>query len=444
MTSIFISRARRIGYGVAEMGANGAEVMLRVSLLIFYTTEVGLRPDYASYALAIGVAWDALTDPFMGNISDRADFQGERRRPFFLPGAFGLAISLALVFNVPNYESQLSKFFYLLATYISTNTFMTILSVPHIALAGDMTNKENIRLELFAWRIIFANLGLIAGTAAPAIAISYASFGLPADSISSIAVAILILICSSVTFIATKGLDKQAPEKPIQVCLEQKKTYLEQLISVLKNQNFRRLLLAYMVATIGLTLNASIAIYYYKYFLQLDEITVRGIIAFFMMIFCFSIPGWIWLAQKKPKHKVAATSLFLLGLMTSIGYPLFPPKAVIWPVIAGLVGGILVGAVILMDVLVADCADQKANQSGETTSNLGLYFGFWKMGAKLSRAIALILTGNILVWIGFQTNMTTNENTLFYLALLFGPGVGLFLLLSSIIVFFAQTQETYK
>ena len=107
-------RLRRVGYGAAEIGVSGSEVMLRVSLLIYYTQKVGLRPDLASYAIAAAVLWDAITDPLMGQITDRSNIANQKRRPFLLPGAVGLAVFLMLVFNVPNLETQSEKFLYLL------------------------------------------------------------------------------------------------------------------------------------------------------------------------------------------------------------------------------------------------------------------------------------------------------------------------------------------
>ena len=88
-----LSHSRRLAYGSAELGISGAEVMLRVSLLIYYTQIVGIRPDLASYAIALGVVWDAITDPLMGRISDHANIGGQRRRPFFIPGAIGLSLT---------------------------------------------------------------------------------------------------------------------------------------------------------------------------------------------------------------------------------------------------------------------------------------------------------------------------------------------------------------
>ena len=419
-------RLRRVGYGAAEIGVSGSEVMLRVSLLIYYTQKVGLRPDLASYAIAAAVLWDAITDPLMGQITDRSNIANQKRRPFLLPGAVGLAVFLMLVFNVPNLETQSEKFLYLLLTYLGTNTFLTILSVPHTALAGDISKDPQIRLELFGWRMIFSNLGLILGTAIPAIVVLSGIDNHTTEAVASWGIGGLILLGVLITLWSTLGLDRvssQEPESRLSFS-----SFRRELGQVAADRSFLWLVGAYTTATIGLTLNSSLALYYYQFYLKLGDASVRSIIAFFMLIFCLAIPLWIWTTKFFSKGAILMANVTALGMMTIFGYPNFPIGGTAWPYAAGLFGGIFVASVVLMDVAVADLADGKARGEHSPSSNFGLYFGFWKMSAKISRAMALILTGNALAWIGFDVGVTPSDETAYYLALLFGPGVGVFLL----------------
>lgn len=447
-----IARWRRIGYGVAELGASGAEVLLRVSLLIFYTQVVGIEPRLASYAIAIGVIWDALTDPLMGRISDQASIRGQKRRPFMIPGAVGLACSLILLFNVPQIPSQTGKFFYLLAVYLCTNTFLTILSVPHTAFAGDISKEPQVRSELFGWRLLFANFGLILGTAVPAMVVSSdpSASDVP-EMVASKIVAIFIILSAVATLWCTKGLDQAYYDKSLQehkkdsnTNIQSLKKYLQlyqnDLKDVLSHNTFTRLLIAYMIATIALTLNSSLALYYYKFFLKLEEAPLRLIIVFFMIIFCLSIPFWVWISRFFNKQMLLSVNVFLLGLMTTFVYPFLPPQGFVGPLVAGLFGGIFVGSVVLMDVLVADFADEETQKNKKDESKLGIYFGFWKMGSKLSRAIALIVTGNILSLIGYQSGVIPDAQVSFHMALLFGPVVGIFFVLAAIFIYYGYKK----
>ena len=96
-----IPNATRIGYSVAETGINAVETLLRLYLLIFYTDAVGLAPGWAGLAVALGLCWDAVTDPLMGYLSDRWYSHLGGRRPFLLLGGLLLAISVYLLFSPP-------------------------------------------------------------------------------------------------------------------------------------------------------------------------------------------------------------------------------------------------------------------------------------------------------------------------------------------------------
>jgi GPH family glycoside/pentoside/hexuronide:cation symporter len=122
----------------------------------------------------------------------------------------------------------------------------------------------------------------------------------------------------------------------------------------------------------------------------------------------------------------------LLGLGTSIVYPLLPPGELVGPVLWGIVGGLLVGSVFLLDATVADVVDFDEAVGG--VHREGLYFGVWRMGSKIARAAGLALTGVLLDVIGFVGGATVQtEAAGFGLAIAFGPVVGTLFTLSAIV-----------
>ena len=82
------------------------------------------------------------------------------------------------------------------------------------------------------------------------------------------------------------------------------------------------------------------------------------------------------------------------------------------------------GAIVLLDSLVADIVDYDHLKSGQKRE--GLYFGFWKMSIKLSRAIAIALSGILLQWAGYNGTELSREAQGERIAFLFGPEVGTF------------------
>ena len=286
----------QVGYGLCEFGIAGTEVLIRLAMLMFYTKYVGLGPELAGLAIALGIVWDACTDPFMGRLSDTFVIRGQRRRPYLIPAACGLGICLSLLFTDPGLSSQGAKFCWLLGTYVLVNTFLTILSVPHTALATDMTTDSDQRTRLFGWRMLFGNFGLLLATALPAVWLQISpSSVLAPDSFAALVMAGLTLAFSVITFWATKPYDiaskNQATEQP-------KLRLTESFKVVRQNKGFIQLFSAFCVATFGLTINSSLALYYYEFYLALPETSIRVILAVFMLLLSASIPLWIWVSGR--------------------------------------------------------------------------------------------------------------------------------------------------
>ena len=123
---------------------------------------------WAGLAVALGLCWDAVTDPLMGYLSDRWYSHLGGRRPFLLLGGLLLPISVYFLF-FPHHFSKLRSQSSLICWWDSLflNTAMTILSVPHMAMAAEMTTEPNERSALFAIRFACGNIGAILGAGLP-------------------------------------------------------------------------------------------------------------------------------------------------------------------------------------------------------------------------------------------------------------------------------------
>lgn len=424
----------KIGYGAAEFGTIAVEFFLRLYLLIFYTDVVGLRADLAGLAVGLAIAWDAITDPLMGSISDRTQSRFGKRRPYILIGGIALAISTFVLFSPPNFSSQAGKFTFLLLSYIFLNTCWTVICVPHMALGGELTFDRDERTELFGWKFLFFNLGGLFGSAVPGLLLASVekqkdiALKASAYSTSSYIIGAAAIATAIITVIATRGLDRSAKEKgePFSV-----KTYFLSWKTVMQNKLFATLVSAYVVATIGLSINGATALYYYKYRLGLSELQVQYVIVVFLLTISFSIPLWIWLARKYGKKWPGFWGVFILGSIITLAYPFLPFQQISPPIMVAVVAGVFTGTVALLDALVADVVDYDELETGEHRE--GLYFGFWKMASKIARAISVAIAGYALQAIGFVPNQVQTPDVSWKLGLLFGPGVGLFFIFGAIL-----------
>jgi len=328
------------------------------------------------------------------------------------------------------------KFAYLFGCYILVNTSMTIITVPHAALGRELTFDADERTEVYGWRLFFGNLGFLTGTVLPGLMLTMfrSGSGTVAQSTSyaraSEVLAFIIVAAALTTFFSTRGMDR----KPGTRKKAQAGGVFLALFSALKNKIFLPLFLAYFAATIGLSINSATAIFYYRYRLELSERNVQIILGVFIFVFCFSLVGWVLISRKFGKKMPAFWASLSLGVLTAVAYPFIPPGKMLIPLIIAVVGGALVGAIVLLESLVADTVDYDELRTGRNRE--GIYFGFWKMSVKIARAIAIAIAGNLLHVIGYVPNEAQLPEVSMKLGMIFGPGVGFFILAGAFIFLF--------
>lgn len=425
----------KVGYGAAELGMSAVEVMLQLYLLVYYTQVVDLEPQYAGIALALAILWDAIADPTMGGISDNTRLRAGKRRPYILMGGFFMAGSMVLLFSPPAMETQLAKFLFLLVSYMLLNTSLTVINVPHSALAGELTFDRNVRTELFGWRLLFKNAGFLLGAMTPGVLLtSLQARGIAdAEHISRAQagrwIAGACIASALITYVITRGYDTPAAGRPqweTESIGTRFRAFLLGLRSVVTNPVFLPLLIAYIIAFMGRTINASLSLLYYEVYLELTEFqTVVYILGPFMGVLTLSIAVWVWLSRRYGKKRPAFWGALLLGISSAIVYPLLPAGQLLPPILfVSLFSGALVGSIILFDSLVADIVDYDELKTGRHRE--GLYFGCWLMATKIARAAGLVATGWMLQLVGYNEDAATQAPSVAWrIALLYGPVVGL-------------------
>lgn len=426
-----LPRTTKLGYGAAELGVLAVETMARLHVLKFYTDVLGLRPELAGAAAAIAILWDAFADLFIGLASDRTRSRLGRRRPFLLGGGLTLAAATVLLFHPPAASSELGKAGFLLVSFIALNTAVSLLSVPHTALASELTYDRDERTELFGYRLFLGNVGLLAGATLPGLALAYAERGqVPREAaygLASWGVAGLVLATALTSFVATKGRDRSPPDAGGMGA----RVLLRSFRDVLGDRTFRPLLLAYVVAQIGLALNGTFALYYYEYRLRLSADDVARVLGVFVTSWSLSIPLWVLASRRWGKRWLAFGGIALLGVATSWIYLVAPPEQLRLPMTIAVVGGALAGSIVLLEAIVADVVD--VDELRHRRKREGLYFGVWKMSSKMSRGVAVATSGALLGLIGFVPNTPQRPEVAERLAWVFGPGVGGFLILGALL-----------
>lgn len=439
-----LSSWRKAGYASVESGVTAFELLLQVYLLEFYIRACGLDPLLASAGAVIAVAWDAVSDPLMGVVSDRTGSRRwGRRGGYILLGALLLGGSGIAMFNPPaqlllepgSNASQGALFVWYLLSYLLVNSSMTLVSVPHVALVGDFASESTERNRFFAWRLLFSNVGLLLGITLPT---QLASGGDVMQGRSDAAVVLAgVLVLNSVICwcsIRTRDVYPIASGQGratfgMQGLVES----IRALFSVFQNRYFRNLVFAFCLAAIARALNSGFALFYYKDALGLnEERQVSLILIVFIVSIVIGIPLWLMLSRRFWKRRPALVGLTLLTILTFVTYPFFPYGSVAGPLVMAVLGGIAVGSILLLESLVLDTIDFDAAQRGQRRD--GAHFGCLKMASKLARAAGIGLTGPLLFWVGYEAGAAVQSDQVAQrLRLVFGVGVGFFFLLAAIV-----------
>lgn len=138
-------------------------LMTSVLWMPFFNIGLGLKPYVLGVVLMIYRAWDAFTDPIIGNWSDNARTRWGRRRPFLVVGAVLTALVYPFFWHMPDGLSENGMIAYLLGTGLVYFLFYTLWSMPYYGMQLELTPDYDERTRLAAWCSFFGKLGYFVG-----------------------------------------------------------------------------------------------------------------------------------------------------------------------------------------------------------------------------------------------------------------------------------------
>ena len=153
-----ISLAQQIKYGFCELAANPMYTIMVSYLTFFYTDVLGINPAIIGTMLLVCKVLDGITDLVAGNIVENTHTKAGSARPWVLRFAIPLAVSLVLLFTVPD-VSEIGKLIYI---FVSYNFAMSVCYTMYGAAVNSLpiyaTNDVKSRSSAFAIRIAIAGV----------------------------------------------------------------------------------------------------------------------------------------------------------------------------------------------------------------------------------------------------------------------------------------------
>ena len=149
----------RLGYGIGQTSSGVKNAVFSIFLFFYYNQVLGLSGSLAGMASLLALIVDAVTDPMVGQLSDRFKSRWGRRHPFMLVGAVPFGFIFYLLFVPPAGLDQYGLFAWMLGFAIAVRILLTFFFVPHLSLGAEMVRDYHQRTSLISGRLFFQFAG---------------------------------------------------------------------------------------------------------------------------------------------------------------------------------------------------------------------------------------------------------------------------------------------
>ena len=258
---------------------------------IFLTDVVGISPYWAGVVFLIGNFMDALTDPGMGIISDNTRSKFGRRRPYILLGAPLVFLAFVMMWFPLASGTEISKVIFYIFAFVLMNTVTTIVQVPFLAMAAELTTDYNERTSLTNVRMIVSVTSSILCAVLPMLIVGAYQEVRAGYIAMSVIFGLFFTLPLLLVFFKVKERRQFS---------EGRKGTFRDMFSPMRLRVFRRFMYIYLGIIIAMDVIAMIFAYYMTYSLE-RPLEISFVLGTLLISQVASIPLASWFAKKTSK-----------------------------------------------------------------------------------------------------------------------------------------------
>jgi GPH family glycoside/pentoside/hexuronide:cation symporter len=408
-----------------------------VHMNIFYSDVVLVPLGYIALAVAVARAFDAITDPLMGWISDRTRTRWGRRRPWMFIGAPLCAVAFVLLFSPPEGLGPITAATWFISTFALYFLFHTVYSIPHYGLGPELTFDYRERSSLFAWMEGFTLLGTICAAALPGLVL-IPRFG---ERTGFTIFACMFAVILTVLYWWQCYRIRERPE----FYNQEPNPLIPGIRRVMRNRPFRILLASYVVGAVAGAIPALLMPYFTTYVLKPED--PQWWVGLFLLIYFFSafatLPAWLWAVRRWGKKPIYVVSI-VVGV-TSALMLFFQGEGDLLPTALILVwGGASLGVrIFLGPAIQADVIDYDAFYTGRRRE--AQYGALWAIMVKFVVIPGAAIPLGILATVGYVPNIEQSETVNFTIRAIYGLAPFTFGTLALLVfLFFPINEENHR
>jgi GPH family glycoside/pentoside/hexuronide:cation symporter len=415
----------KLAYGLPSIAGAAMAIPIGIHMTKFYSDNVGVALGYIALGQAVARAFDAISDPLMGWISDRTRSRWGRRRPWIAIGAPLAAIFFVALFAPPEGIGPLTGAAWFTASVFLFFVLNTIYEIPRYGLGAELTSDYHERTSLFAWRDGAVLLGTMLGSALPSLVVlALVRRGVDRAAAERAAYFWFALAFAALMVLLYAWLVVRVRENP-EYARRPPNPLVPGVRRVLRNRPFRILLLCYLATSVTGAIPGIFLPYYLHYVIGLEDWSVQMgplLMVYFGSGFV-SIPGWLKLTHRFGKRDVwvwhyvvgisASLSLYFLPVFVTGSAALPPLYAILLWAGVGFGSGAL-----LAPSMQADVIDYDELYTGRRRE--AQFGALWGIATKFAVIPSASIPLAILAAVGFVPNQVQSENVVWTIRLIDG------------------------
>jgi len=436
-----LSRWQQAAYGVGGITSGLKAQALGVYIMLYYVDVMRLDPKLAGLAIMASRVWDAISDPLIGQWSDRSRHPRGRRRVFMMRAALPFAICFWAIWAAPQGVSQGALAVYLGVVYIALYTCSTVFTVPYYALGAEISEDYDERTSISGWRTVFYNVGALLGGLLPAVLIfrgkgEALAFGwTPPQAwfwIGGIFAAAILVACLIPCWLTREPDHAHDGEHP---------PIWKALRVTLTNRPFLVLLFASFIMTFAWAVVGGLLVLIAKYWLN-QGAHIKFFLVAQIVAGLASIPVWVRLSAATSKRTAYRVVLNVLSLVFISAYWMSPDRLWLTYLLMAFGGTGVAGNTLISTALIADICDVDELQTGRRRE-ANFYSVQWFL-IKFPGALGAASVGFILALIGFVPEAEQSAFTIEGFRFFFGPFVALLFAIGALVFTrFPLTREMH-
>ena len=384
-----------------------------------YSGGLGLSLAAVGTILMLARFTDVITDPLMGELSDRWRTRFGRRKPWVFLGTPLMMTGVYLLFVPP--EGIGFTYFLLCLTLFFLGS--TMIGLPHRAWGAELSPDYHQRSRVTAARELFVLVGLMVAAAVPMIIEVMADRG---GSVEVVLGALWNDATSAFTgdIMNAKPVDRATLTGPVlaglawvvigvlPVCaflvitfVKEPETEVKASVSlkegaklVWRNGPMRRVLMIALLVIFGESFRNAVSLFFIRDIIGIP--TIGAAYFFYFIAGLGAIPFWLWLGRTIGKHRAFLFTLVTVALVSGANFFLTSGDYLIFFCLFIVKGFCFGGLQFLPVAMLADVVDVDSARTGG--GRAGTYFAILGLTEKLAIALGTGFSLNVVGLFGFD------------------------------------------